>query len=160
MFRIGAIATGGNVTPPGNLTFTKTALVGWMFGSWTQRYGIALAEGFWDVGVVIFWLRTFHGYESFISPCKNLPLEPVSAAQTPNICNIMPPFRPRSPELPFTFNFSNFLRAFSSRTCYMPRPPLPHWFALLHKTHNPFFQVVFHSFWERRSNSGGKVSAS
>jgi hypothetical protein len=30
MFRLGAIATGGRMIPSGNLSFTKTTMVGWM----------------------------------------------------------------------------------------------------------------------------------
>jgi hypothetical protein len=33
MFRLGTIATGGIINSPGNLSFTKRSLVGWMSGS-------------------------------------------------------------------------------------------------------------------------------
>jgi hypothetical protein len=45
MFTLGAIATGGDMNPSGNLSYKKITLVGWMSGSWTQRDGITLAEG-------------------------------------------------------------------------------------------------------------------
>jgi hypothetical protein len=40
-----AIDTGGNTDTSGNLSYTKITLIGWISGSWTQRDGIALAEG-------------------------------------------------------------------------------------------------------------------
>jgi hypothetical protein len=37
MFRLRAVATGWKMVPSGNLSFTKTTVVGWMSGSWTQK---------------------------------------------------------------------------------------------------------------------------
>jgi hypothetical protein len=39
MFRLGAIATGGNMNTSGNLSFTKRSLVGWMSGRERERDG-------------------------------------------------------------------------------------------------------------------------
>jgi ABC-type uncharacterized transport system permease subunit len=38
------------MNPSGYLSFTKRTLVEWMSGNWTQRNGIALAEGLCDFG--------------------------------------------------------------------------------------------------------------
>jgi hypothetical protein len=49
VFRLGRIAIGGKMNPPGNLSFANRTLVGWMSASFTQRDEITLAEGLCDL---------------------------------------------------------------------------------------------------------------
>jgi hypothetical protein len=67
MIRLGSVATGDKMNP------TKITLVRWVSGSWTQRDGIALAEGLCDLGADYFGWRPSWLGESCRDPFPVVP---------------------------------------------------------------------------------------